>query len=625
MLVLLSGPILGLASARAPRLLPTVDGFILGSLGGLVFLQLLPQAVEVAGGRALLAALFGLMVLSAMERWAHIEPDRAHGVGLVLAVVGLIAHTILDGMAVHGGGHEHGPLAEAVIIHRLPVAVGIWWLLKPRYGAKAAGAVLAVLGLTTLAGYGLGQTTLGLLDGEGAALFSAFVSGALVHVLFHRAAHAAADVGHLKWAETLGLALGVGLLLIIPHHETSSAYSARFLDLALESAPAVLLGFLMAGVVVVALPRGTAAWLRRGPSLTHALKGTVFGIPIPICSCGVVPLYQGLIKKGAPPTAALAFLIATPELGIESLFLSVPLLGGELTAARLVCALIAALVVGYGVGQLAGGASPESALEVPDDDDHRTFGEKTAAALRYGLRDVVGDTAAWIVAGLAVAATVDAGVLSSWMASVPFGVDVLLAAVVGLPLYVCASGATPLAAALLVAGLSPGAAVAFLLAGPATNVTTFGVLSQLHSRRVAVGFGLLTATVAVVLGIVVNLVLGDVQAGWVHGAHDHEAHGAIAWTSLVALCAVFGWAVLREGPTAFLRPVLTLGDHHSHDHAHGHDHHGHDHHDHDHHGLDHHDHDHHDHDHGHHGHDHHDHHEHHEPAKASPCGSDGCC
>jgi len=205
----------------------------------------------------------------------------------------------------------------------------------------------------------------------------------------------------------------------------------------------------------------------------------------------------------------MSFLIATPELGLDAVFLSIPLLGGEMTLIRVTAAALVALLVGRIVGAAARtsgsgerecgchqGSSPASL--------QNSFCRKLALGLRVGFGEVVDHTAPWILVGLGVAAVAEPLFDSGWLAGIGPLWDVPVFALLGLPAYVCASGATPLVAILLVHGVSPGAAIAFLLTGPATNVTTFGLLGQLHGRKTAVSFSATIIGLSVGLGYVVN-------------------------------------------------------------------------------------------------------------------------
>ena len=156
--------------------------------------------------------------------------------------------------------------------------------------------------------------------------------------------------------------------------------------------------------------------------------------------------------------------------------------------------------------------------------------------------------------------TVTLGQAPAWLGVVGF-------ALIGLPLYVCASGATPLAAGLVAAGASPGAAVAMLLAGPATNVTTFGVLGKLHGRRIALIFGASVVIMAIVCGWSVDAALGAEHAiPALERGHEHA--GWWQWASLAALGLMVAASLARMGPRSWLQTVMSFGGH-DHDHDHG--------------------------------------------------------
>ena len=207
-------------------------------------------------------------------------------------------------------------------------------------------------------------------------------------------------------------------------------------------------------------------------------RGTAFGLPLPICSCGVLPFYETLARAGVPSAAGVAFLVATPELGIDAVLISLPLLGADLTVARIVAAVLVsgavALFVSTQIRQLPaeGAGSSQSAAARP-------LRERLLSGLRFSLGELVDNTAPWIIFGLIIAAVVAPILDLSAFQDLPLGLDVLCMALLGMPIYVCASGATPLVAVLVLNGLSPGAGLAFLLTGPATNATTFGVLRRL--------------------------------------------------------------------------------------------------------------------------------------------------
>ena len=164
---------------------------------------------------------------------------------------------------------------------------------------------------------------------------------------------------------------------------------------------------------------------------------------------------------------------------------------------------------------------------------------------------VVDDTAPWILLGLALAALLHPVLAGSWLTRLPFGVDVLVFALIGFPLYVCASASTPLVAVLVGAGVSPGAGLALLLTGPATNVATVGVLARLHGDRMALVFAVTMTLSAVALGVLLNLLWPGLAAT----APVVAATEVVAWWQVLAIGALlllYAASLLRRGARGFL-------------------------------------------------------------------------
>jgi len=325
--------------------------------------------------------------------------------------------------------------------------------------------------------------------------------------------------------------------------------------LVLESAPALILGYALAGVVPFLLTTARTTALGQGNSFTQSLRGVAFGLPLPVCSCGVLPLYESLIRRGAPPVAAMAFFVATPELGLDAVLLSVPLLGSSLTIARVISAFAVAVLVAILVGRYAQfpKTKPEKA---PLIDNESAWSARLQSGLRFGFVEVFDHTMPWIALGLIIAAAAEPMLSHGAIATVPTFLQVPLAALIGVPVYVCASGATPVAALAIHKGLSTGAAMAFLIAGPATNVTTFGVLARLHSRRLALLFGLTVTALAILAGWIVDAL--GVPAAPVLEAHAHtDEHSS--WYAVGAVVILTGLvlaSLVRQGPRGALRQIL---------------------------------------------------------------------
>ncbi len=585
---LLLGPGIHRVARREKITMAALDNFVLVAVAGLVMVEIVPGALESAGWPAFLALVLGILGPSIAEGPLRLAARGTHGTALTVAVLGMAAHSFTDGLALasaHLSGSSGHALEVAVIAHQLPVAVAVWWLLSP-LGLLRASAAMALLGAATIAGYVLADSSLGSFPESYNGLFQALVGGLLLHVVAHRQNHDHDhdhDHGHghkheprpepapstrVRVAASLGGLAGLGLLALLAgtehDHDGHSAPLNQVLhalfELARDSAPALLLAFVLAGLVATFLPEAPLRWLRRGSSMAQAARGVAFGLPLPLCSCGVVPVYRSLLQRGVPAAAAMAFLVATPELGIDAVLLSVPLLGGPMTAARVFGAVVVALVVGRVVGAMADRLRPPTDLsEKPA--TIKPVGERLRDGIfRVGLVEMVDATAPWIVFGLLLAAMIQPWLDPATFTAIPPVLQVLLFAVIGVPTYVCASGATPLVAVLLAKGLSPGAALAFLLTGPATNATTYGLLSGIHGRRVALAFTGLMIALAVGLGITLDLVAPGITAAQAH-AHVHDSSGLFADLCLFALAALFLASFLRQTPQAFVQRLWERDDH----------------------------------------------------------------
>lgn len=577
---LVVGPVIYRLADRLGHGLAALDGFVMAAIAGLAVVHIVPHAAAAAGIAALGAAVLGFLGPGLVERTLHRAADRVHSATLAFAVVGLLLHGFFDGVGLVTPDHDHGEgtslLAIAVVLHRLPVGVTLWWLLRPRLGALRAGLVLSGLGAATIGGYVTADVFSASLDATWLGLLQALIAGSLLHVVLHRpppVALPSTEEGGRRIAG-VGALLGVVAVsaLATQHVEHFGGIESGFGDvlvaLALESAPALLFAFALAGLVQVFLPTMPLGWMHTGRPLRDAGRGVLFGLPLPICSCGVIPLYRTLVQKGVPATAGMAFLVATPELGLDAVLISLPLLGGEMAILRVVCAVVVALVIGYFVGRLAEHRRPPlpAASAREDEPERPPVAARVKNGLAYGFGEVVDHIGPWLLLGLAVAALLAPLLESEWLTALPWGLDVLIFALLGLPSYVCASAATPLVAVLIFGGVSPGAGLAFLLAGPSANVTTFGILASVHDRKVALAFGAGIAGLATVLGLVVNWVVGDTGLLTPPPLSEH-APSMLEIASLLLLTFIFAVSILRQGPRGFVGQVLR-----PYDEAGGHDH-----------------------------------------------------
>ncbi len=539
---------------------------------GLSLLFLLPHAYEDTGLWAFPVALLGFFLPSLAER--SLKPTRHETSRLVLslAVAGLVFHCAVDGAALAvTGDHSHAassaePLGVtlAIVSHRLPVGLFVWSALAPVAGRRLASAGLLGLMAATAAGFLLGPHLLSAAGGHvaGAGVVEALLAGGLLHVVVQHGPRSETTNG--RWGGAGALA-AMGLLSLLPvdlHPALLQSFEAGA-RVFVEASPAILIGFLGAGLLSLVPQQTLSRWMRGKTALGSAVRGVVFGLPIPICSCGVVPLYRGLMDKGLPPAAAAAFLVATPELGVDAVAISLPLLGWEMTLIRIVCAAVLALCVGVAVAALTRAPEPRpaSGALAPEESGPRGL----SGALRYGFVDSLDELGPWIVAGIALAALLEPLLDPAWIAAVPTLAEIPLFASIAAPFYVCASAATPVGAAFLAKGVSAGAVVAFLLVGPATNVTTYGAVRAFHGRRATLLVGAILLGATLLLAAMVNLLAG---ASVPVPSPDPTPHAGLeGQLAAIAFAGLLAASILRQGPREFLGRLGLRG--HTHDHDHG--------------------------------------------------------
>jgi len=564
-LALAVGPAVVALAGRRRTVIPFLDGFVVTAVSGLVFLHFVPAAVEEGDFLLLGALIAGVVAPVLVERTVHDRKGRTDRWALVLGLSGLGIHTVFDGAALPGlqGGGDL-PLGLAISLHRLPVGLVVWWLVRPHFGRVWGTAVLAGLMAATAVGYLGGEAVAHGVDATFLGLYQAAVGGSLVHVVFHGrpSGREPTGPGDRRWegAGAIGaLSILVGIVFTGPAvpdalgHDALGGFARRLFVLTAESAPALLLAYLFAGLLNAFLPGTSIRWMSRGGSLSSATRGMAIGLPFPVCSCGVVPLYRTLVDRGAPPAAAMAFLVATPELGLDALLLSIPMLGPEMTVLRLVTAAMAALLTGWWVGGKLK-ARPPSDHALGEEQVRGATGARLRRALRTGLGTVVDHTAPWIVLGLGVAALAAPLLEGGWLGSLSPTGSVFLFALLGFPTYVCASSATPLVGTLLATGLSPGAAIAFLITGPATNLSTLGVVTGAHGRRAAATFAATLVSLAVSSGLAINGLVGTIAVPTLARLTE-EPPGRLQGVALVLLILLFLASLLRRGVRGFLGEV----------------------------------------------------------------------
>ena len=276
-------------------------------------------------------------------------------------------------------------------------------------------------------------------------------------------------------------------------------------------APWLLFGFLAAGVLSVFFSPEYIYKHMGKPGFKSIFKAALFGVPLPICSCGVIPITVSLKKQGAGRGAAGSFLISTPQTGLDSFFATYAMLGWAFAIFRPIVAFITGIIGGLlmeNFGRPKNEKREEASVNPENDDQPQVRGWKTIPAiLHYGFIKLLGNIASALLVGLVLAALIhlfvppDFGakyLQSDWLA-----MPAML--LFGIPLYVCSTASIPIAASLIVKGISPGAALVFLITGPATNIATITIMSKVLGKKAVVIYIVTVAVAAIIAGYIFNL------------------------------------------------------------------------------------------------------------------------
>jgi uncharacterized membrane protein YraQ (UPF0718 family) len=526
---------------------------------------------------AFLGSFFGLLAVQRLllgRLMAHghghglsedAEQAKRHALTWRATYVGLALHASLAGLGFGGMLAGQDPtlvwsLLVAMSLHKGTECLSLSTLMQLAEVPRVQFALwMGAFCMLTPTATWLGGTTVVEL-GSFATYASAVAAGTFLAVsvadllpeAFHEREHRWGQLGLL----VVGALAGAGLPLLLQGDSLERTLQAA-LDVFVEMAPFLLLGFAVAGFLSQLLSKELLQRWFAGPGSGPVLRASVAGAPLPLCSCSVVPVAASLNSAGASRGATSAFLISTPETGVDSVMLTGSLFDPVMTVARPVSAVTSAVITGGLVstfGEPRPEDEPEPAVEVtscchselepqPEPEPEHGHGAdcehhghshdlsaresnnklSLGAALRHGFVDMVDDLA-WplaigvVLSGLMAALIPDAWFEGSWMAG-PLGLFAMLA--IGLPVYICAAASTPLAATLVLKGLSPGAALVLLLASPATNLGSLLVVRSLLGSR---------SVTTLLLGFALNAVYGllDLQPVARLGDHvhilPHEVH-----------------------------------------------------------------------------------------------------
>ncbi len=310
--------------------------------------------------------------------------------------------------------------------------------------------------------------------------------------------------------------------------------------------PYILLGFFIAGVLHAFVKPSVMSRHLSGNGIGAVVKAALIGIPLPLCSCGVLPTAVSMRRNGASDAATTSFLIATPQTGVDSIAATYSLLGPVFAIMRPIGALVGALFGGVLVGKfspVSSGApdhtkAPACSCDDEDSVQSLSFRKKCVESLRYGFVDMVASVGKWLVIGLVVAAVITVFVPDSLflgLARYPI-LAMLVMVLVAVPMYICATGSIPIALSLMLKGLTPGVAFVLLMAGPAANFASVMVLKKAMGVKATAIYIISVVITAIGFGVLIDYVL---PARWfvpMSAAQDMGCH--VTFSLFDTICSV---------------------------------------------------------------------------------------
>lgn len=272
-------------------------------------------------------------------------------------------------------------------------------------------------------------------------------------------------------------------------------------SLFLEMSPFLMLGFLISGLLYIIISKETITNNLGKPGALSVIKAAIFGVPMPLCSCGVIPVAASLYQRGASKGATLSFLISTPQTGVDSILITYGMLGPVFAMTRPVIALITGVIGGLFTEQIN---SEDYTTSIKTNHKHP---KKTLKdAIKYAFISLPQDIAGPLIKGILMAGLITLLIPDNFFQD--YGITgwsaMILMAVLSIPMYICATASVPIAAGLISSGIEPGAAFVFLMAGPATNIATISVIINTLGKKIVYIYLSTIFTCSIISGALIN-------------------------------------------------------------------------------------------------------------------------
>jgi uncharacterized protein len=306
-------------------------------------------------------------------------------------------------------------------------------------------------------------------------------------------------------------------------------YGSELFFILTEMAPYLMLGFIFAGLLHLLFPKKRVRRYMGQNNFRSIFNASLLGVPLPLCSCGVIPTGISFYKHGASKASTVSFLISTPQTGVDSIFVTYSMLGLPLAIIRPIVAFITGIFGGL-VTKRIDPEKSKTVLQNNENDEAMPIGflPKVKEMFRYSFIEFLQDISNWLIIGLLIAALISIMVPDDFFADkIPndfLGMLVIL--VISIPVYICATASVPVAAVLMLKGLSPGAALVLLMAGPATNAATITMIAKVLGKKSLIGYLGAIITGALLSGLMIDYFLPaewfKVSEHFSHLSHDHS-------------------------------------------------------------------------------------------------------
>lgn len=327
-----------------------------------------------------------------------------------------------------------------------------------------------------------------------------------------------------------------------------------FLNILNEMSPYVLLGFLIAGILHVFVNEATLTKHLSGRGWKPVIKAAAIGIPLPLCSCGVLPTAVSLRRQGASKAATTSFLIATPQTGVDSIAATYSLLGLPFALIRPIAALTGAVFGGMAVGKFTVDKTQndKNMKNSESSDSDLPFSHKIRESVRYGFCDMIDTMGKWLVIGLVIATFITVFVPDSLFVGLrEYPLIAMLAVVlIAVPMYICATGSIPIAMSLMLKGLSPGVAFVLLMAGPAANFASILILNKTQGKKATAIYVISVILTAISFGLIIDYLLPAQWFSISPVGDGHSAHMHLGWFETACSIILIGLLLM-----SFLRKL----------------------------------------------------------------------